>query len=312
MDGAIATDEPAGAGFLIRPMEERDAAAAALLLREVDDARVLSPEGWLHRMRHHPQRARRLQLVAEVDEAVVAVAGSGLNASTTTRGACGATVNVTAAHRRHGIGSALLEVAVDHLRQLGGTRATSHVRWSEEGERWASARGWERVESAPLIMLDPRGVPEPSPPRGFECVSMEALDRPKAIFEVDCIAALDEPGPVPNDGFRYEDWLLDMWQSPDVDLGASAVVLDGDLVVSFSFMNVVGDRGQHGFTGTLPEYRGRGLATAAKRHALRAVAAKGVTRVTTSNAEENAAMRAINRGLGFEPIGEHMILASDV
>jgi len=37
-----------------------------------------------------------------------------------------------------------------------------------------------------------------------------------------------------------------------------------------------------------------------------------VTRVTTSNAEENEAMRAINRGLGFEPIGEHVIYGRDL
>jgi RimJ/RimL family protein N-acetyltransferase len=60
------------------------------------------------------------------------------------------------------------------------------------------------------------------------------------------------------------------------------------------------------------EHRGRGLATAAKRWALRAAAERGVTRVTTSNAEENKAMRAINLKLGFEPIGEHVILGRDL
>jgi hypothetical protein len=37
-----------------------------------------------------------------------------------------------------------------------------------------------------------------------------------------------------------------------------------------------------------------------------------VTRVTTSNAEENAPIRAINRQFGFEPIGEHVILARHI
>ena len=51
---------------------------------------------------------------------------------------------------------------------------------------------------------------------------------------------------------------------------------------------------------------------AAKRAALGAAAARGVTRVTTSNAEENTAMRAINGKLGFEQIGEHVILGRDL
>jgi RimJ/RimL family protein N-acetyltransferase len=60
------------------------------------------------------------------------------------------------------------------------------------------------------------------------------------------------------------------------------------------------------------DHRGRGLATAAKRRALRTAAARGVTRRTTSNAAAKAVMRAINRKLGFEPIGEHVIFGRDL
>jgi GNAT superfamily N-acetyltransferase len=310
--GMTAAGWGAPAGLLIRPLEERDARAVTVLLCEVDDARVLSPAGWRHRMRHHPERARVLELAAEVDGRLVGVEACGLNTWTTTPGACWASVNVTARYRRRGIGSLLLERALGHLRQLGGTRATSFFRASEEGERWAVARGWDRVLAGPLIALDPRSVPKPSPPPGFSCLSMAEFDRPQAIFEATRIAALDEPTAVRNDDIRYQDWLLTDWGDPDTDRGSSAVVLDGDRVVSFAYMRVAGVRGQHGFTGTLPDYRGRGLATVAKRHALRAAAAKGVTRVTTSNAEENASMRAINRRLGFEPIGEHAILGRDI
>src|SRR5205814_5833867 len=97
-----------------------------------------------------------------------------------------------------------------------------------------------------------------------------------------------------------------------LDLESSTAVIDErGSVVAFTFLSVVGERAQHGFTGTVREHRGRGLATAAKRLALSKAAERGVTRVTTSNAEENAAMRAINRKLGFEPIGEHVIFGRD-
>jgi GNAT superfamily N-acetyltransferase len=303
----------AAAGFLVRPLEEGDAAAVTAVACEVDDARVLSPAGRLHRLRHQPERARVLELVAEVDGEVVAFCSSRRDTSTTTIGACWASVNVAAGYRRRGIGSTLLERALEHLRRVGGKRTSSFVRWSEEGERWALARGWERVLTGPLIALDPRQVSEPAPPPGFRCVSMAELDRPEVLYEATCIAALDEPTPVRSDDINYEEWLTE-FEDPDLDRDSSAVVVDirSHGVVSFAYISVVGERAQHGFTGTLPAYRGRGLATAAKRYALRVAAEKGVRQVTTSNAEENAAMRAINRRLGFKPIGEHVILARDL
>jgi RimJ/RimL family protein N-acetyltransferase len=135
---------------------------------------------------------------------------------------------------------------------------------------------------------------------------------PEAVYEAVRAAALDEPTPIRHDDIRLDDFLRE-WNEPDADLESSTAVLDeGGGVVAFTFLNAAGKRAQHGFTGTVRKHRGRGLATAAKRCALRTAAARGVTRVTTSNAEENAAMRAINRTLGFEPIGEHVIFGRDL
>jgi RimJ/RimL family protein N-acetyltransferase len=296
---------------LIREAGDQDNDAIARLLLAADDGRVVSAEGIGHSRRTRPERERAAELVVEIEGAVVAVGRAGMNTATTTEGASWAFVTVDEAHRRRGIGDELGRRLIDHVREAGGTKATSFFRWTEEGERWAVARGWERLLSGPLIALDPRIVPEPSVPAGYRCSPMSEV-APEAVYEAVRAAALDEPTPIPLDDFRLEDFLRE-WDEPDSDLESSTAVLDEDgKVVAFSFVNVAGERGQHGFMGTVREHRGRGLATAAKRCALRGAAARGVTRVTTSNAEENAAARAINRKLGFEPIGEHVIFGRDL
>jgi len=296
---------------LIRETTDDDLAAVIRLLLEADDARVVSEAGLLHMRRTRPERARMLDLVAEIDGAVVAGGIAGLNTSTTTEGAAWAFVTVDSRMRRQGIGDALGTKLLEHLQAVGATKATSFFRSTEEGERWAVARGWSKLLSGPLIALDPRRVPEPSVPAGYRCVAMGEVG-PESAFEAVAAAALDEPTPVRHDDIRLEDFMRE-WDAPDVDLESSTAVLDETgRVVAFTFVEVSGDRATHGFTGTVAEHRRRGLATTAKRRALRTAAERGVIRITTSNAEENAAMRAINRNLGFEPIGEHVIYGRDL
>jgi ribosomal protein S18 acetylase RimI-like enzyme len=292
-------------GFELRDATDEDTPSVAELAREADDARVISVESLQHQRRTRPERARMRDLVAEDDDGrVVAAGAAGIDiwASPDTGWA---SLTVTADRRRQGIGSALGDALLEHLRSIGVTRVTTFTRHTDESERWVTARGWARALAGPLIAVDPRRVPEPELPDGFRCVALAELT-PEAVFPAVYEATMDEPSAVPRESFPMDEFVRE-WDDPDLDLASSAATVHGDRVVAFSFIKTAGDRGQHGFTGTARDYRGRGFATAAKRHALRAAAARGVTRVTTSNAEENAAMRAINRRLGFEAIGEHVI-----
>src|SRR5438067_3513025 len=128
-------------GLVIREAEENDLDAVAALLQAADDARVLSADGLRHRRRTRPERGRMIDVVAELDGVVVGAGGAGLNTDTTTVGAAWGFVTVDVERRRQGVGDALASTLLDHLRSVGATKATTLIRWTQEGERWALARG---------------------------------------------------------------------------------------------------------------------------------------------------------------------------
>ena len=93
---------------------------------------------------------------------------------------------------------------------------------------------------------------------------------------------------------------------PTLDHDGSFVVeLDGRPA---AFAWLVVDRGRrlaaNEMTGTRPELRGRGLASTAKLATIRWAAENGISRIYTSNHEENAPMVAINRKLGYRVVAE--------
>lgn len=53
------------------------------------------------------------------------------------------------------------------------------------------------------------------------------------------------------------------------------------------------------FTGVIPAFRQRGIATALKVQAIRSAKARGVEKLETENRADNLGMLAINRKLGY-------------
>ena len=128
------------------------------------------------------------------------------------------------------------------------------------------------------------------------------------MYELDAEAMLDVPGEVAMDDVSFEQWLEDYWRHPDTDLDASvAAVIDGR-PVAFSHLRIApGGRAVTDMTGTLRDYRGRGLALLAKRATLVNAAERGVELVSTENDETNGPMLRVNEKLGYRPVGSTLM-----
>ena len=106
------------------------------------------------------------------------------------------------------------------------------------------------------------------------------------------------------DDVSFEQWLEDYWRHPDTDLDASVAAVIDDRPVAFSHLRIApGGRAVTDMTGTLREYRGRGLALLAKRATLVNAAKRGVELVSTENDETNGPMLRVNEKLGYRPVG---------
>jgi GNAT superfamily N-acetyltransferase len=98
-------------------------------------------------------------------------------------------------------------------------------------------------------------------------------------------------------------------RNPLLDQDCSAVVLYEGQPVALSWLK--GDRtvGRYGveFTGTAPEWRGRGAATLAKLTALHLAAQAGIRWIGTANDQDNAPMLAINARLGHRALPDLLV-----
>ena len=126
------------------------------------------------------------------------------------------------------------------------------------------------------------------------------LDRPRELHALYAVASEDVPEESTVDDIRYEEWVGECLEDPDLSLEGSAVVLHDETPVSLAFVVSDGEgRAASDLTGTLPEYRRRGLARLVKLATIRWAAANGVEWMLTANAEANVGMRALEREPGL-------------
>jgi GNAT superfamily N-acetyltransferase len=284
---------------------ERDATEAVALIAKTSWLGVTSVEEWVHRHHVAPARARAVSRVATSDGRLIGMIetrvdffGSGDLARFSLR--------VDPAFRNRGIGTELYELGLAHVRELGVSRAAAAFDESEAGVSFATARGWREARAEALSSVDPTTVSE-APDPSLDIRPALELD-PRELHAVDEAATRDIPALEQIETIRYDEWRAFVWDDPlFAKDGSFGVVVDGKVVaLSLILASPEAGRAFSMFTGTLGEYRGRGLARAVKLASIRWAAANGITQLVTTNDETNAPMLAVNRRLGYRPAGRHV------
>jgi GNAT superfamily N-acetyltransferase len=294
-------------GVLIRELRRADAEAVAELHLAVNPHQLETAERVWFWASRGLEREQWGQWVAEADGEIVGSAWAAFEWSVPTPGRGRFWVAVPRERRRRGIGSALYGVVDEYLRGRGAWRARTNVDGDPDGERFVRARGFVRggVDRVSELDLHAAELPEPQVPPGFQLEPLGRVrDRVEELFAVCAAGELETFGDEPGTAVTLEDWKLDDFGVPDLSDEGSFVVLDAEKVVSLVFLCV--DRARrfayNQMTATLPQFRRRGLALAAKIAAARWAAANGFERIVTENDARNDGMLAINGRLGYRPL----------
>ena len=211
-------------------------------------------------------------------------------------GSAYAMVRVLPSARGQGIGSELATAAADAARGLGKESAWGVVGADDPVSlRFAESRGF--LEVGRDVELTRRLSPGDGR-MGDGVVELEEEHR-KGAYAV-AVAALPDMATAGAAQARpYDEWV-------EQELAGAAVVfavLEDGLVVGYASLQTFGEdstRLEHGFTGVLPDYRRRGIATRLGEAQVAWAAERGFEELITTTGVTNAALRAQKAKLGYE------------
>ena len=280
-----------------------------------------TPAGLRHWTESHPERAHFRLWVAEEGGELVGMAMARFHWSMSTLGVAWSWAGVHPDQRGRGLGSELFERGEAHLRGHE-VRKLESFSAEPEGQRFLEKRGYRRTRTElnqrlDLGRVDLAGVDDfirAKAEDGFRLVPLSELeDRLPDVHAVYAAATADIPADDPEDDVPFEDWKRQDMSDPDLSREGSFVVCEGDRPVALSFLLVNHEAriAANEMTGTLAEYRGRGLARLAKLAAIRWAAEQGFREIATGNDSENGPMLALNRSLGYQVKHRRAFFAKD-
>jgi GNAT superfamily N-acetyltransferase len=258
--------------------------------------------------------ARRLARPARAGRGVLAALDHGELVGWATAGLIGGSVPldgelrllVRPEYSGRGIGTKLLEATHADLRAAGATSA--RVFADPSSVAWAARFGYRQTRQVHYAGIDPRKAPDlPEVPSRVELVALTDVD-PRMLYAADEVAQRTKPGDAKILSRPYDDWLAEIWNSPDLMRSVSAAAVYDGQIVAFTRNHGDDVKIWSRMTSTMPEYRDRGLAKLVKTAALQRAGSAGIQGAYTANYDGNAPMLAVNEWLGYQRIATHAVL----
>ena len=270
-----------------------------------------------------PEPNRKRFIVEDASGAIVAVAvTSDGGLFRPADGSWRVTLRVDPRWRRRGVGSSMLSRLEAHAAQKRALRLIAAVRANEpEGAAFAKVHGYspfhERIDAyIDVPNFDAAGFADPDATARQIGVRLatygELLDEnasnveqfQRAMLPAIWAMARDVPAPtpMPETPPPFEQARRMFFEGPGIDRDTTILALRDREIVGMS-VTAVKENGTAytNFTGVARAERGKGVALAMKLRALRALKERGIKLFGTTNDEQNAAMRGINRKLGYVP-----------
>jgi mycothiol synthase len=260
-----------------------------------------------------------LRVVARLGEQPVAFGHVGQNMFSS-----GATfrfsIMVMPEFRRRGIAKWLYEelVAFAVERNASAIRVDIHEHCLPPIDGWLEREGYREVERMrpselrlDTLDFDSWAAAERKvEAHGLALTTLAAEDSPenrRKLWEVSERVRPDIPHSGPSDPFPFEQF-DGLMNRPEARPYCLVIAKDGDAYVGLTLLvHQTPEQALTGFTGVLPEYRGRGIAVALKVHCARLAREYGYSSMRTYNHVNNPAMLSVNDRLGYVPL-PHEIL----
>jgi mycothiol synthase len=219
-------------------------------------------------------------------------------------------------HQHRGIGQAVYALLEREAQQRGAVRLwcsaqegdPPSVRFFEQRGFVPLRRTW--ISRLNLANLDLSKLPDRTDAlseQGIRITTLaaEGADRPEVqrrLYELGRITSEDAPRIGEYTPISFEEFVAVDLTGPNVLTDGIFVACKGEEFVGWSSLRRMLDLPDTldiGFTGTLPEFRGRGIASALKRRAVEYAREKGYHYLITANDSLNPRIWAINEKLGF-------------